>query len=274
MPPGTAGSPTVRRRRAKRVRHRAPARAPAGPRVRRARTWARTTPLSCEDTPFEISVTGQAPPCETTFANLRFLCVQFVGGGGRELTARLAMGCGDVVGCEPEPNSEFSIEVGGLDFRDVLLLDNDATECGLLVLHGTPQQDDSCTWDLLAAWSSGPGNAGLRLALGNGPPDERPALTRPDGTAIGLRTEPHGPTTCGFDAGCDGAGWKRLLVGIDADPALPDGVPVPARFPAAAQGPDPVAYSLFNWGLQLDLSCAPRGRWAVLPQSQASIFEE
>ncbi len=230
-------------------------------------------PLDCEEPAFAIVVEGGVPPCPTPLASVIIECVQFSGDGGGRLVGHAAEGCVGDGQCTPIDDTDFTITVEGIDFHDVHGLADAETSCGMLELHGKPGALETCEWDMAAVWSRDIGSGPLRIALGNGPPEQLPDLARPSGARLPLEVGQHQETECGVAMGCDRAGWKTLAVGTGKDPALPDGVPVSTTFPLDALPIEPVVYNIFNWGLQTDLSCKPQGRWAVVPESVASIFD-
>ena len=223
--------------------------------------------FECEEPGFHIEVTNAA--CPWALADT-LQCVLLTDWGGNRLKGVRADGCTQGM-CVEVPDSVFEISVDGLDLP--VLFDpqaNDQEACAWVRLGGTPT-DGMCTFDRLDVWSV---EGGLKLAIGNGPPDVDPMIQRPlSGNPIPINSFFHSETACGDLSPCDRSGFRGLVVGTGMDAASPDGVPVSVTLPVVSNLDDTPSYSVFNWGLQYDRSCKPWGRWGVVPSAHATLFD-
>lgn len=214
--------------------------------------------LVCEEPGFGLQILGDELPCDGGGAPDLNTCAVLESVGG-VLTVGLASGCG-TGGCMPNFDDAASIAVEGVNFEELY----DAPTCVTMQAWGHETDAGTCRWDALFLWS----DDGLDVALGTAIRDlgEVTETRTPDGEPFIWDTKFDEFTTCGQNTGCMQQGWRAVTVGDTMGWAYADGDPLET----AILGQEML---VFNWGLNVDLSCQRHGRWAMLPPEHLTILE-
>ena len=207
---------------------------------------------------------GRALPGALVVHDLGCMAIEFVGGG---LVAIDASACSS--GCAGIGLQPLSINVAGIDLAALFGGKKGVSECGYIEVTARVDDDGDCVEEHVSLFHD---DGSLVAILGNtNPIDEAVAYPIPndDGggpVAVTIETPPHPGVPCGDPAAeCDVSGWRDVVFdGVVA--AGPEGDPAATMFIGQST-------SVFNWGMQIDTDCTPRGRWAVVPEATEWIFD-
>lgn len=208
----------------------------------------------------------QAPVGTLVYDNLGCKAISFEDGtiAANDATGCLTAGCFAMAGGPPQ-----TISVDGVDLEE-LFGKHEGLPCALIEITARVTGDDgTCVVEHVSLFQDDGALVGI---LGNTIPIDAPSIyavpSNDEGmaTIVTLEMPPHPGVPCGDGLDeCDASGWRDLVFDGGV-PAGPDGTPVSSMFVGQA-------LSVFNWGLQIDTDCSPRGRWAIVPQGNEWIFE-